>query len=48
VGGLLTNLAISVFLLPTLYAVLAGPGDIATPELPHDREASAPLRRLAS
>src|SRR5262249_50455124 len=48
VGGLLANLAISVFLLPTLYAVLAAPGDIATPELPHDREASAPLRRLAS
>jgi cobalt-zinc-cadmium resistance protein CzcA len=31
VGGLLTNLAISVFLLPTLYAVLAGRGDLAVP-----------------
>ena len=37
VGGLLTNLAISVFLLPTLYAVLAGPGDIAARELPPAR-----------
>ena len=31
VGGLLTNLAISVFLLPTLYAALAGRGDLAVP-----------------
>ena len=31
VGGLLTNLAISVLLLPTLYTVLAGRGDLAVP-----------------
>ena len=31
VGGLLTNLAISVFLLLTLYTVLAGRGDLAVP-----------------
>ncbi|HKA29599.1 MAG TPA: efflux RND transporter permease subunit, partial [Candidatus Binatia bacterium] len=50
VGGLLTNLAISVFLLPTLYTLLAGRGDLAVPLAvaaagsPKSRE----VRRLAS
>src|SRR5262249_42722561 len=52
VGGLLTNLAISVFLLPTLYAVLAGPGDLAAvappppaAAAPQEEPAPRPLRR---
>jgi len=50
VGGLLTNLAISVFLLPTLYAVLAGPRDLEAPGAVDDEESPAPpaLQRLAS
>src|SRR4029077_7530386 len=42
VGGLLTNLAISVFLLPTLYAVLAGPRDLEAPGAVDDEESPAP------
>jgi len=49
VGGLLTNLAISVFLLPTLYAVLAGPGDLEVVAAADQEDpAPRPLRRLAS
>src|SRR5262249_35792707 len=49
VGGLLTNLAISVFLLPTLYAVLAGPGDLEVGRATDDEQTPAlrPLQRLA-
>jgi heavy metal efflux system protein len=50
VGGLLTNLAISVFLLPTLYTLLAGRGDLAVPLAV--AEAASPrsrgVQRLAS
>ena len=38
VGGLITNLLISVFLLPTLYVLIAGPNDI----LPKPEENSEP------
>jgi len=50
VGGLLTNLAISVFLLPTLYAALAGRGDLAVPLAIADGASptSRARRRLAS
>jgi cobalt-zinc-cadmium resistance protein CzcA len=48
VGGLLTNLAISVFLLPTLYTLLAGRGDLAVPlAIAEAGSQTTRLRRMA-
>lgn len=52
VGGLLTNLAISVFLLPTVYAWFARPSDVFEPRVATAPEASGlrsrPRPRIAS
>jgi cobalt-zinc-cadmium resistance protein CzcA len=48
VGGLLTNLAISVFLLPTLYTVLARPGDLRSPPATDEEGAAVPVELPAT
>jgi cobalt-zinc-cadmium resistance protein CzcA len=50
VGGLITNLAISVFLLPTLYAWFARPGDVeGMPAFaPEPADVRGRLRRVGS